>query len=196
MTGSPPLVVLLRHGDTEWSVAGQHTGRTDVPLLDTGRDAARSLQPLLTGVRFAQVLSSPLSRARETAELAGLTVNGFDDDLREWDYGEYEGITTEQIRRTRPGWDIWTDGCPGGEDADAVAARCGRVLDRIAGVDGPVALVAHGHLLRALAARWCGLGAAQGGALHLDTATLSLLGWDRERPVVRRWNARQPVEVP
>ena len=197
MTGRPPLVVLLRHGDTEWSVAGRHTGRTDVPLLESGRDAARSVGPLLGGVRFARVLSSPLARARETAELAGLGADlETDADLSEWDYGDYEGITTEEIREQRPGWDLWTDGCPGGEDAADVAVRVTRVLANVADAPAPVALVAHGHLLRALAARWCGLAPTDGGVFHLDTATLCLLGWDRERPVVQRWNAHQAVSWP
>jgi broad specificity phosphatase PhoE len=182
-------VWLLRHAETEWSRTGKHTGRTDVPLTDGGREVARALRGRLDGQTFALVLSSPLSRARETAELAGLRVDGVRDDLMEWDYGEYEGLTTPQIRETRPGWTLWRDGVPGGESADAVAARCDRVIAELREIDGDVALVAHGHILRSLAARWVGEAVAFGGRLPLGTGSISVLGHERELQAIRAWNA-------
>lgn len=179
---------LLRHAETEWSRSGRHTGRTDVPLTDAGRERARALRPRLAGRAFALVLSSPLSRARETAELAGLTPQ-LRDDLREFDYGEYEGITTDEIRERRPGWDLWRDGTPGGETAADVGRRVDRVIEEALGAGGDVALVAHGHVLRALGARWAGQPAAFGGELALDTGAVSVLGFEREVHVIRRWNA-------
>jgi broad specificity phosphatase PhoE len=183
-------VVLARHGETEWSRDGRHTGRTDVPLTDDGRRQARLLGGALRGWSFARVLSSPLARALDTCRLAGLgEAAETTDDLVEWDYGEYEGITTPEIRESRPGWYLWRDGCPGGEQAADVGARADRVLAEIASTDRDVALFAHGHVLRVLAARWLGLGPEAGALLALDTATLSVLGYERETRVLRRWNA-------
>jgi len=181
-------VWLLRHAETEWSRDGRHTGRTDVPLTDAGREAARALRSRVADHRFALVLCSPLSRARETAELAGLAPE-LRDDLVEFDYGDYEGITTAAIRDRRPGWDLWRDGSPGGETADDVGRRVDRVIDEVLRADGDVALVAHGHVLRVLAARWLEQPAAFGGRIRLDTGTLSILGFERETRVIRRWNA-------
>jgi broad specificity phosphatase PhoE len=182
-------VWLVRHAETEWSRDRKHTGRTDIPLTEKGREAARALRPRLEGHAFALVLSSPLSRARETAELAGLRVDGLRDDLMEWDYGEYEGITTPEIRETRPEWYLWRDGTPGGESPDDVAARCDRVVAEIRQVEGDVALVAHGHLLRTLAARWLEQPPAFGGRLWLSTGAVCVLGWERDVEVINAWNA-------
>jgi len=182
-------VWLVRHAETEWSRSGKHTGRTDIPLTDHGRDVARSLRPRLEGHAFALVLSSPLARARETAKLAGLECSGLRDDLLEWDYGEYEGITTPEIRERRPGWYLWRDGVPGGETADDVAVRCDRVIAEARAADGDVALVAHGHILRALGARWVDEPAAFGGRLHLGTGSISVLGYEREVASIHLWNA-------
>ena len=146
-------LVVVRHGETEWSRSGQHTGRTDIPLTDEGRRQAELIRTALAGFDFALVLVSPLERARQTADLMGLGNAELRDDLAEWDYGTYEGLTSAQIHELRPGWSLWVDGCPGGEDAAAVGARADRVLAEVRAVDGDVALVAHGHLLRVLAAR-------------------------------------------
>ena len=181
-------VWILRHAETEWSRDGRHTGRTDVPLTQEGRDRARALINRIGGREFSLVLASPLSRARETAELAGLTPE-LRDDLLEFDYGDYEGITTAQIRETRPDWYLWRDGSPNGETADDVGRRVDRVIDEVLRADGDVALVAHGHVLRALAARWVQEPAAFGGRLRLDTGTVSVLGFEREVRVIARWNA-------
>jgi broad specificity phosphatase PhoE len=180
-------VWLLRHAETEWSRDGRHTGRTDVSLTDEGRERARALRDRVAGRPFALVLSSPLSRARETAELAGLSPQ-LRDDLVEFDYGDYEGVTTDQIRQSRPGWYLWRDGCPNGETADDVGDRVDRVIGEALRADGDVALVAHGHVLRALAARWVEQPACFGGRLRLDTGTISVLGFEREVRVMRRWN--------
>jgi broad specificity phosphatase PhoE len=183
-------VWLVRHAETEWSRTGKHTGRTDIPLTDNGREVARSLRPRLEGHAFALVLCSPLARARETAKLAGLECSGLRDDLLEWDYGEYEGITTPEIRERRPGWYLWRDGVPGGETADDVGARCDRVIAEARAADGDVvALVAHGHILRALGARWVDAPAAFGGRLHLCTGSISVLGYEREVASIHLWNA-------
>lgn len=186
-------VVLIRHGETEWSRAGRHTGRTDIPLTDAGRAAAGALRERLRGRTFALTLTSPLLRAADTARLAGLDALP-EPDLVEWDYGRYEGVTTSQIRATRPDWMLWRDGCPEGEDAAAVARRADRVIDRVLGESGhdgehDLALVAHGHVLRSLAARWCGLDPEVGARLRLDTGALSGLGWEREVRVIRFWNS-------
>ncbi|MDP9344797.1 MAG: histidine phosphatase family protein [Actinomycetota bacterium] len=182
-------VWLIRHAATEWSVSGQHTGRTDVPLLEEGREAARRLPGRLGGHAFARVLVSPLSRARDTADLAGLGADAqVRDDLMEWDYGDYEGLTTPEIRRQRPEWFLWRDGVPHGETPDDVAARVDRVIEEALGVDGDIALFAHGHVLRALAARWLGQDAAFGAHLHLGTAAICVLGWERDVRVIDRWN--------
>ncbi len=183
-----PEIVLLRHTETEWSRDGKHTGRTDIPLTDHGREIAAALAPRFEGREFALVLCSPLSRARDTAALAGLPEPTFDDDLMEWDYGDYEGITTAEIRESRPDWYLWRDGVPGGEHAADVAARCDRVIQRVLPVDGDVCLVAHGHLLRVLGARWLEQPPELGGRLWLETGAVCTLGWEREVRVLRGWN--------
>ena len=181
-------IVLVRHGETEWSRDGRHTGRTDLPLTENGRRQAELLRGALAEWGFAQVLSSPLQRALETCRLAGLGDSAqTTDDLREWDYGEYEGITTAQIRESRPDWYLWRDGCPGGEQAADVGRRVDRVIASLG--EGDVALFAHGHLLRVLAARWIGLEPEAGALLALGTGTLSVLGYERETRVVTRWNS-------
>jgi probable phosphoglycerate mutase len=182
-------VWLVRHAETEWSRTGRHTGRTDIPLTDIGRDVAWGpLGARLDGHAFALVLCSPLTRARDTAQLAGLECSGLRDDLLEWDYGEYEGITTPEIREQRPSWYLWRDGAPGGESPDDVAARCDRVIAEARAVDGDVALVAHGHILRALSARWVEEPVAFGGRLHLGTGSISVLGYEREVACIKLWN--------
>ncbi|MEO3803198.1 histidine phosphatase family protein [Nonomuraea sp. B1E8] len=188
-------MVLLRHGATEWSKAGKHTGRTDLPLTGDGEEQARALAPLVKGREFGLVLVSPAQRARRTADLAGLNGYEVDADLWEWDYGGYEGITTPEIRESRPGWYLWRDGViPGdaehpGESAAEVAARADRVIERARAARGRVALVAHGHFLRVLAARWLGLGPAEGRLFRLDTGTYSRLGFEHAEPVLMTWNA-------
>jgi probable phosphoglycerate mutase len=184
-------IVLIRHGQTEWSANGRHTSYTDLDLTETGVEQAREVGKRLGGRAFAAVLSSPRKRALRTAELAGLTVTGTTEDLAEWNYGEYEGITTAEIRKTRPGWSLWTDGCPGGESPEQVGARLDQVLARATTLldRGDVALVGHGHSLRVCGARWAGLPARDGGLLKLDTATLSTLGFEHETRVIDTWNA-------
>ena len=190
-------VVLVRHGETAWSREWRHTGRTDVPLTRTGEAQARSLRAELDGHAFAAVVASPLRRAVHTAELAGLTAVTTDPDLMEWDYGDVEGITTKDWRAAHPDWWLWRDGAPGGETIDQVAARAGRALDRIRPMltAGDVAVVAHGHLLRVLAAVWCQLPAITAAHLRLDVACLSVLGYEHDTPVILRWNApaRDPL---
>ena len=182
-------ILLARHGETEWSRDMRHTGRTDVPLTEEGRRQARRLRGVLAGREFARVLSSPLERALDTCGLAGLGERAERSDaLLEWDYGEYEGLTTAHIREERPGWFLWRDGCPGGESATAVAGRVDPLLESLRSAPGDVALFAHGHLLRVLAARWLGLGAEAGALLALSTATVSVLGYEREIAVIRSWN--------
>jgi broad specificity phosphatase PhoE len=180
-------IVLLRHAETEWSKAGKHTGRTDIPLTDAGREHARTAAERLAGRSFALVLSSPLVRARETAEIAGLHPE-FEDDLMEWDYGAYEGRTTKDIRVDRPGWDLWSQGVPQGESPEDVAARADRVIARAAAADGDVCLVAHGHLLRVLGARWVEQPAAFGARLWLGTAAICVLGRQRGVRALLGWN--------
>jgi probable phosphoglycerate mutase len=185
-----PEIVLVRHGETEWSRDGRHTGRTDIPLTEAGRRQAQALQPVLAGRELALVLSSPLTRALETCRLAGLGDRvQVRDGLVEWDYGEYEGITTPEIRARHPGWVLWRDGCPGGETAADVARRVDPLIAELRQLDGDAALFAHGHVLRVLAVRWIELAAEHGAALKLSTGTLSLLGWEHEWPVLARWNA-------
>jgi broad specificity phosphatase PhoE len=181
-------VWLARHGATEWSETHRHTGLTDVPLTPAGEEAARRLAPVLAGQDFDLVLTSPLQRARSTATLAGFDNAVADDDLVEWGYGEYEGITTATIRESVPGWTVWTHQCPGGETADGVAARLDRVVERLRAVDGDSLVFGHGHALRALTARWVGEPVAFGRFLRLDTATYSTLGHEREQPAVMGWN--------
>jgi probable phosphoglycerate mutase len=197
--------VLVRHGQTEWSAGGRHTSFTDLPLTPEGERQATALGKAVAGRRFAAVFCSPRRRARETAALAGLTVTAIDEDLAEWNYGEYEGLTTPEIHRDRPDWSLWRDGCPGGESPEQVGARLDRVLARAsaalagggdrAGGDGgdggigDVALVAHGHSLRVAGARWVALPPSAGGLLALSTATVSVLGYEHRRPVIDCWNA-------
>ncbi len=180
-------IVLVRHGETAWSATRRHTGRSDISLDDSGRAAAATVAALLTGRDFALVLSSPLSRAWETAQLAGLDPAS-DDDLLEWDYGVYEGRTTEEIGTEIPGWSVWTHEIVGGESLDEVGVRADRVIDRALGADGDVALVAHAHLLRILTARWIGMPPDHGRHFTLDTASTSVLGWERETRVICRLN--------
>jgi broad specificity phosphatase PhoE len=182
-------IVLARHGETEWSRDRKHTGRTDIPLTEIGRHEAVLLRESLAGRRFARVLSSPLSRALETCRLAGLGDGAeLTDDLCEWDYGDYEGVTTVEIREGRPGWYLWRDGCPGGETAADVGRRVDGVIASLDGLEGDAALFAHGHVLRVLTARWLGLGPEAGALFKLDTGTLSALGYERETRVITRWN--------
>jgi probable phosphoglycerate mutase len=182
--------ILIRHGETEWSLSGQHTGSTDIPLTENGRSVARQLAPLMATATFALVLTSPLGRARETCALVGLGERAeFDPDLTEWNYGEYEGLTTKQIHAKAPGWMIFRDGCPGGERPEEVGARVDRVIARIREVEGDVVLFAHGHVFRVFAARWLGLPATEGSRFLLDTATVSVLSHYHGIPAVRRWNA-------
>lgn len=184
-----PRLWLVRHGETGWARLGRHTGRTDVPLTELGRAQARSVRRKLRGVPFALVLSSGLSRALDTARLAGYGGRvEIDDDLLEWDYGADEGRTTEEIRGDRPGWTIWRDGVRDGETVADVGRRADRVVARVRRADGDVLCFAHGHLLRILAARWLGLAPADGRLLALSTATVSVLGWERETAVILRWN--------
>lgn len=188
--GSPPRVFLIRHGETPWSVSGQHTGVTDVPLTDSGRVVAQRLAPTLAREHFALVLSSPRQRASETARLAGLGgPMQVDPDLAEWGYGAYEGLTTAQIRERVPEWTVFTHPCPGGETAAQVGARADRVLARARAAAGDVALFSHGHMGRVLAARWLGLPPRAGRFFVLGTATLCVLGHERETPAIEIWNA-------
>jgi broad specificity phosphatase PhoE len=184
-------IVLVRHGQTEWSASGRHTSFTDLDLTPEGERQSSQLGQLLARRAFAAVLSSPLKRALHTAELAGLTVTATDDDLLEWNYGAYEGRTTVEIRQERPGWSVWHDDSPGGESAADVGTRADRVLDRVRTMlsSGDVALVGHAHMLRVLTARWLGLPPRDGELFRLETATLSVLGYERETAVLLRWNA-------
>lgn len=188
---------LLRHGATEWSRNGRHTGTTDLALLPEGEREALALKPVLMEQRFAAVFSSPLQRARRTCELAGLGDQmQIVEEIREWDYGDYEGITTPQIRETVPGWTVWSHGCPNGEQAEQVRIRCSQAIDKALSApgDGDVALFAHGHILRAFTGTWLGLGAAAGGLFKLNTASVSILGWERDQRAIVRWNApSQPI---
>ena len=191
MPESLPQIYLARHGETAWSVSGQHTGRTDLPLTAQGEQNARRLGERLAGLQLAWVVTSPLERARRTCELAGFgAVASIDPDLVEWDYGAYEGKTPAEIRRERPGWEIFRDGCPGGESLAQVAARADRVVARLRAIGADVLVFSSGHLLRVLAARWLGLDGALGRYFFLETAALSILGYQRDltEPVIRLWN--------
>jgi len=182
-------VFAIRHGETVWSLSGQHTGVTDIPLTDNGRRLAERIRPVLATKVFELVLSSPMQRARETCQLAGLGDTAvIDSDLVEWNYGDYEGLTPRQINEAAPGWLIFRDGCPGGETPEQVGARVDRVIARTRAVAGNTALFAHGHLLRVFAARWIGLPASGGQHFLLNTGTLSVLGYYHEIPGVRIWN--------
>jgi broad specificity phosphatase PhoE len=180
---------LLRHGETEWSLSGAHTSRTDLPLTPEGELRAAAVGKVLSAQKFALVLSSPMKRARDTARLAGFQPE-ITDDLREWDYGDYEGLTTAQIRQQTPGWTIWTMTPKGGETAAQVAARADRVIARTTAAAGDVALFSHGHLLRVLAARWLGLEPQGGRFFQLGTASISILSHEHETRVIRVWNSR------
>jgi broad specificity phosphatase PhoE len=185
----PSEIVLVRHGETEWSRAGRHTGRTNVPLTDQGRREAEAVGAELRERQFTRVLTSPLERAAETCRLAGMgDAAVVRDELREWDYGEYEGRTTNDIRQERPEWSLWRDGVPGGETLAEVGERVDRVLGELRSIEGDVTLFAHGHLLRVLAARWLGLEPAGGGLFALDAGSVSVLGHERENAVLRSWN--------
>lgn len=180
---------LLRHGETEWSLSGAHTGRTDLPLIPAGRERAAALGRFLAGRTFALVLTSPLQRARETCRIAGYgDVSQIEPNLCEWDYGAYEGRTTADIRKDAPAWDLWTMGVPDGETIEQVAARARLVIERATAAGGDAALFAHGHILRILTACWLGLPPAAGRLFALDTASVSILGYERESRVIRRWN--------
>jgi probable phosphoglycerate mutase len=186
-----PVVYAIRHGETAWSLSHQHTGRTDIPLTERGERDARALESRLRDVAFAHVWSSPLTRARRTAELAGFAGRiETDDDLREWDYGAYEGRRTSEIRAERPGWNPFVDGCPGGENVADVGARADRVRARLRAVHGNVAVFAHRDILRVLIARWIELPAQEGRRLYLETSSISVLGYDHDlsEPVIRTLN--------
>lgn len=199
-SGTPGRIFLLRHGQTEWSVTGRHTGRTDLPLTEAGRAAARRVRSALTALRGdtapARVLCSPRARARDTAELAGLTVDAVDERLAEWDYGDLEGRTTPQIREDLPGWTVWDGPWPGGETADDVGARADGVLDDVRPLldDGDVVLVGHGHFSRVLTVRWIGLPATEGVRVRLDPAGVTVLGAERGVPRLDHVNQQPPAD--
>jgi len=180
---------LIRHGETDWSKSGAHTGRTDIPLTDEGRRRAKELRGALVGHRFSLVLVSPLQRARETCALAGFgDVANIDPNLCEWNYGDYEGKSTAQIRKQRPNWNLWKDGVVNGETVEEVGVRARAVIARVTPVEGAVALFAHGHILRILAACWLGLPPDAGRLFALDTGSMSTLGFERETQVITGWN--------
>jgi probable phosphoglycerate mutase len=185
-----PTVYLARHGETEWSPIGKHTGRTDIPLTAKGEADARKIGTRLAGTAFAHVFASPLQRARRTAEIAGFTA-AIEPDLMEWDYGEYDGLKTAEIRARRPDWNLFRDGCPGGESVEDITARVDRLAARLKALSGNVLAFAHGHVLRVLAARWVGQPLLLGRALYLSTACVSILGFDHlvlDEPTIRLWN--------
>jgi len=189
MSEDLPIVYLARHGETAWTLSRQHTGLTDLPLTERGERTARRLGERLKGLKFAKVFTSPLQRAARTCELAGFgAIAEVDRDLVEWDYGQYEGRRTADIHRERPDWQLFRDGCPGGESPKDVGTRADRVVKRVREVEGTVLLFSSGHFLRVLAARWLGLEAAAGQLLALDPATISVLGHEHEWRVLRRWN--------
>lgn len=183
-------VYLIRHGETAWSLSGQHTGTTDIPLTEKGRKMAERFQPLATTLSYTLVLSSPMERARTTCDLSGFGAKAqVDQDLMEWNYGDYEGLTTKQIQETTPDWELFRDGCPGGESPEQVTARVDRLIAKIRATEGNVVLFAHGHILRALAVRWVELPIINGCHLMLDTATMSILSDYRGVPTIKQWNA-------
>lgn len=194
MSGVFPEIYLVRHGETAWTISGQHTGRSDIPLTERGEREAQQLRVRLQGVTFATVLTSPLQRARRTGELAGFAecVHA-DPDLMEWDYGAYEGRRSSEIRAERPGWDLFKDGCPNGETLADVTARADRVISRVRALDADVLVFAHMELLRVLAARWVAQPAREARRLYLETASVSVLGYDHglDEPVIRLWNDRR-----
>lgn len=188
---------LIRHGETRWSLTGQHTGRTDLPLTKNGEDRAAALRGPLAEVAFSHVLTSPLQRARQTCELAGFgAVAQVDRNLQEWNYGDYEGRTTADIRTVRPRWNVFEDGCPGGESADQIARRADEVLARLRAMEGTAALFSHGQFLRVLAVRWIGLPVREALHFALDTASVSILGHNGEIPVLALWNAGADAGFP
>lgn len=191
-------IYLVRHGETAWSRSGQHTGRTDIPLTPLGREQALDLGRRLAGHEFALVLTSPLTRAADTARLAGISKAAPSDDLMEWDYGEFEGRTTADIRKELPDWTIWTGPWRGGENVDQVAARADRVIARCLDPDvtGDCLVFGHGHILRVLTARWLGLPAGQGALFALGTATIGILGWERSTRVIETWNEACHLDDP
>ena len=198
MSEALPVIHLARHGDTAWTVSGQHTGRTDLPLTERGERNARALGERLRGRKFARVFTSPLQRAVRTCELAGFSgAAEVDPDLVEWDYGEYEGRRTAEIHAERPGWLLFRDGCPGGEAPDQVGARADRVIARLRAVGGDVLLFSSAHFLRVLTARWLGLDVVAGVYFVLGTASLSTLGYEHDRtdPAIRLWNDTHHVET-
>ncbi len=182
-------VFAIRHGETAWSLSGQHTGKTDIPLTGNGRELAKRLQPALAKEEFGLVLVSPRQRAQETCRLAGLGPRAIiEPDLAEWDYGDYEGLTSKEIHTKAPGWQLFRDGCPGGESPEQVGARADRVIARARQADGNVALFAHGHILRVLGARWIRLPPNSGQHFLLETGACCVLGYYRESPAIRAWN--------
>jgi broad specificity phosphatase PhoE len=188
-------VFLIRHGETEWSLSGQHTGITDIPLTEHGRALPMKLAPILAKMKFARIYTSPLSRARETCELAGLGERAeIDSDLVEWNYGDYEGLTPKEIHAQAPDWMLFRDGCPGGEGAEDVGRRVDAVIQRVRAAEKDIALFAHGHVFRVFAARWIGLPPAAGCHFLLDTAAVSVLSYYRGVPAIKRWNAPVAVE--
>jgi broad specificity phosphatase PhoE len=192
------IIYLARHAETAWSLTGQHTGQIDLPLTERGETHARSLGERMRGLTFARVFTSPLLRARQTCELAGFgTVAEVERDLVEWDYGEYEGRRSVEIRAERPDWQLFRDGCPGGESPQQVAARADRVVNRLRAMPGNVLLFSSGHILRMLAARWIGIEISSAGSLFLSTASLSALGYENriEQPVIRLWNETQHLST-
>jgi probable phosphoglycerate mutase len=198
MSEALPVVYLARHGETAWSLSGQHTGRTDLPLTERGERNARALGERLRGMTFAKVLTRPLQRAVRTCELAGFgAVAEIDPDLVEWDYGQYEGRRTAEIHAERPDWQLFRDGCPGGESPDQIGARADRVVGRLRAIKGDVLVFSSGHFLRVFAARWLGLDAAAGRYLLLSTASLSALGYEHHlaEPAIRLWNETRHVET-
>lgn len=189
MSDSERYLVLLRHGQTEWTISRRHTGRSDIPLTDQGRMEARAAGERLAGFRFERVVTSPLARAVETCELAGFGEGaGADPALAEWDYGEYEGLTTAEIQESKPGWSLFRDGCPGGESAAGVGARVEPLVEAARQGEGNWLFVAHGHVLRVVGARWVGLPPEDGVMLNLGTAAVCLLGFEHNRPVITLWN--------
>ncbi len=186
-----PVLYLARHGETAWSLSGQHTGLTDLPLTERGERNARNLGPRLAGLTFAKVFTSPLQRATRTCELAGFAAAAeVDRDLIEWNYGDYEGLRTAEIHEKRPEWQLFRDGCPGGESPDQIGARADRVVSRVRAVKGDVLIFSSGHFLRVLAARWLGLEPVKGSLFMLKTASLSALGYENElsQPVISLWD--------
>ena len=195
MTQALPSLYLARHGETAWSLSGRHTGRTDLPLTERGERDARGLAERLRGLSFSQVWTSPLQRAARTCELAGFgSTAEVDGDLVEWNYGDYEGRTSAEIHETRPDWQLFRDGCPGGEAPDQVGARANRVVERVRAVRADVLVFSSGHFLRVLAARWLGLEPAAGRFFFLRTASLSALGYEHSisEPVIRLWDEAVP----